>query len=106
MTLAGYTQLIGQPTHVINNSSSGSDLVFVSKLNVICNSGVELSLFEKCHHNLIFGDLNFIIPLPPTYKSQMWHYKKAEYIRHSISSVDRNFHFQGTSVKEKVTIFK
>ena len=65
---AGYTQLIDQPTHVINNSSSYIDLAFASNPNVICNSDVGLSLFDKCHHNLIFGELNFMVPLPPTYK--------------------------------------
>ena len=68
MNLAGYTQLIDQPTHVINNPSFCIDLVFASNPNVICNSGVELSLFDKCHHNLIFGELNFMIPLRPTCK--------------------------------------
>ena len=59
MTSAGYTQLKDQPAHVI------------------CNSGVELSLFDTCHHNLIFGKLKFMIPLPPTYKRHVWDYKKA-----------------------------
>ena len=104
-TSAGYTQLIEQPTHVINNSSSCIGLVFAS--NVICNSGVELSLFDKCHHNLVSGELNFMLPLPPTYKRQVWHYKKAnaECIRRSISSTDWNFLFQGTFVNQKVMIF-
>ena len=51
MTSAGYTQLIDQPSHVINNSSSCIDLVVASNPNVVCNSGVGLSLFHKCHHN-------------------------------------------------------
>ena len=67
-TSAGYIQLTDQHTHVINNSSSCIDLAFASNLNVIYNSGFELSLFDKCHHNLIFGELNFMVPLPPTYK--------------------------------------
>ena len=99
-TSAGYTQLIDQPTHVSNDSSSCIGLVFASNPNLPCNSGVELSLFDKCHHNLIFGKLNFIAALPLTYKRQVWNYKKAnaESIRRSISSTDRNFPFQRTSV--------
>ena len=76
-TLAGYTQLIGQPTHVISNFSSSVDLIFASNPSVICDSGVELPLFGKCHHDLIFGELIFVITLPPTYKKQVWDYKKA-----------------------------
>ena len=69
-------------------------LGFASYSNVICNSGVELSLFDKCHHNLIFGELNFMVPLPP-----------AECIWRIISRVHWNFVFQGTSVSQKVMIF-
>ena len=65
---AGYTHLVDQPTRVISNSSFCIDLVFASNPNVICNSGVELSLFDKCHHSLIFGELNFMVRLPLTYK--------------------------------------
>ena len=106
-TSAGYTDLVDQPTRVINNSSFCIDLVFASNPNLICNSGVELSLFHKCHQSLIFGELNFMVPLPLTYKRQIWDYKKAdaECIRCSISSVDWNFLFQVTSVNQKVMIF-
>ena len=47
-----------------------------------------------------------MVPVPPTYKSAVWDYKKAnaECIRGSVSSVDWNF-FQGTSVNQKVMIF-
>ena len=57
-TSAVYTQLRNQPTRVINNSSYCIDSIFASHLNVICNSGVEFCLSDKCHHNLIFGELN------------------------------------------------
>ena len=77
-TAAKYPQLIDQPTHIINNSSSCIDLIFASNPNVICNLCIKLSLLDKCHHNLIFGELNFMISLPPTYKRQVWDYKKAE----------------------------
>ena len=75
-TSAGYTQLTDQPTHIISNSFSCIDVVFASNPNVIYNSNVELSLFDKCYRNYVFGELNFMVPLPPTYKRQMWDYKK------------------------------
>ena len=94
-TSAGYTQLIDQPIHVINNSSSCINLVFATNPDIICSSGAKLSLFD------------FMIPLPPTCKRQAWNYKKAnaECIRCSISSVDWKFLFQGTSGNQKVMIF-
>ena len=52
------------PTHAFNNSSSCIDLIFASNPNIISNSDVELSLFDKCDHNLIIEELNFIIPTP------------------------------------------
>ena len=36
-----------------------------------------MSQFDECHHNAIFRELNFKMPLPPTYKRQMWDYEKA-----------------------------
>ena len=106
-TSARYIQLIDQTVHVINNSSACIELVFASNLNIIFFSGVELFLFDKGHHNLIFGELNFMIPLPPTYKTQMWDYKKTniDSIWHSISSVDWKFLFQGITVHQKFMLF-
>ena len=103
--MAAYIQLTDQPTHVINNFFSCTDLI-ASNPNIIWNSGAELSLFHSCRHNLVFGELNFMIRLPPTYKRQVWDYKKAntECMWRSISSVDWNFFFQGTTVNQKILI--
>ena len=50
---AGYKQIINKPTHVVSNSSSCIDLIFSNNLNLLSNYVVDLSLFEKCHHNII-----------------------------------------------------
>ena len=60
---AGYSQLIDQPTHITKESSSCIDLIFTSNPSFISASRVELSLYEKCHHNLIYGKINFNVPL-------------------------------------------
>ena len=52
---AGYTQIIDKPTHVMNKSKSCIDLIFCTNLNVISKYGVGASLFDKCHHNVIYG---------------------------------------------------
>ena len=52
---AGYSQLINQPTHITKDSLPCIDLIFTSNLNLINSSGVEMSLFEKCHHNIAYG---------------------------------------------------
>ena len=61
---AGYKQIINKPTHIVNNLSSCIDLIFCNNLNPLSNYSVDLSLFEKCHHNIIFDKINIRIPLP------------------------------------------
>ena len=61
---SGYNQIIDQPTHYINESASCIDLIFSSNVNLTKNCVVEQSLYEKCHFNVIYGTLNFNIPLP------------------------------------------
>ena len=43
------------------------DLIFCNNQNLISNYGVDLSISEKCHCNIIFGKINTHIPLPPSY---------------------------------------
>ena len=51
---AGYSQLIDQPTHITKEFYSCIDLISPSNPNFISAPGVELSLYEKCHHYLIY----------------------------------------------------
>ena len=103
---AGYSQLINQPTHTINTSSSCIDLIFCSNTKIITESGVEKSLFDKCHHNLIFGKMNFKIPLPPPYKREIWDYGKANVdgINRSIKDFNWRHAFQDLPVDDKVRV--
>ena len=63
-------------------------------------------MLDKCHHNIIFGKLSFKIPLPPPYTREVWNYGKAnvEGIQRSISGVEWDYLFQGTTVHKKVEI--
>ena len=63
----GYNQMIDKPTHYIIESSSRIDLIFSSNVNLTKNCEVEQSLYETCDHNIIYGTLNFNIPLPRPY---------------------------------------
>ena len=75
---AGYTQIIDKPTHVINKSKSCIDLIFCTNQNVISKYGVDASLFDKCHHNVIYGKINIRVPLPPVFIREVWNYSKAD----------------------------
>ena len=51
--------MIDKPTYYINKSLSYIDLIFSSNVNLTKNFEVEQSLYKKCHHNIIYGNLNF-----------------------------------------------
>ena len=72
----GYSHLSTKPTHITKGSSC-IDLIFATSRNQIRETGAELSIFEKCHHNLIYGIIDFKAPLPPSYLREVWDYKNA-----------------------------
>ena len=102
----GYSQLINKPTHVTKESSSCIDLIFTTSPNLIRETGVELSIFENCHHNLIYGIIDFKVPLLPPYLREVWDYKNANvnHIQSAVSSIDWDFIFHGANVNKKVDI--
>lgn len=52
------------------------DLIFRSNPNLLSEFGVDHSLFDQCHHNIIFGKINIRLHLPPKYICELWNYKK------------------------------
>ena len=85
---AGYKQIIDKPTHVIDNAMSCIDLIFCTDQNAISNYGIDVSMFKKCHHNIIHGKIDIRVPLPPAYVCDVWDYNKAnvENIKKAISN--------------------
>ena len=63
------------------------DLIFCTNQSVISNHGVDVPIFDKCHHNIIYGKINIRVPLPPTYVREVWDYEKEniENIKKAIS---------------------
>ena len=70
-SLYGMTQLIAEPTHVLENSSSCIDLIFTNQPNLIMDSGVYPSLHSKCHHQVIYTKLNLQKEYPPPYTREV-----------------------------------
>ena len=105
-TAAGYSQMINKPTHFINESSSCIDLIFSSNTSFVKNCGSELPIYEKCYHNIIYGTLNFNVPLPPPYYRDIWDYKHAstESIQKAKSNFDWSKAFLHRSVNEECKI--
>ena len=51
-------EVINEPTHILENSSSCIDLIFTSQPNLITESGVHPSLNPNCHHQVIYAKFN------------------------------------------------
>ena len=60
----GLYQVIKEPTHILNTSSSCIDLIFTSLPNLIIDSGVHSSLHPNCHHQIVYAKFNLEIIYP------------------------------------------
>ena len=70
----GVQQIIKEPTHISNISSSCIDLIFTSQPNLITDSGVHSSLHSSCHHQIVFLKFNLHIVYPRSYLREIWNY--------------------------------
>ena len=57
-------QLITDPTHLLLNLSSCTDLIFKDKSDLIFDSGVHPSLHPKCHHQITYCRCNLTAEYP------------------------------------------
>ena len=98
-------QLISDPTHLLPNSSSCTDLTFTDQPNLAVNSGVHHSLDVTCHHQTILCKFNLMTVHPPPYEHLVWDYKKAntDAIIYSINQVVGNFFFSIRMFTSKFT---
>ena len=103
----GLHQIINEPTHILENSSSCIDLIFTSQPNLSVESGTQPSLQPNCHHQIIYAKFNFKVLYPPPYTREVWHYKDSnvDLIRRSINEFDWDRAFANKHVDEKVLIF-
>ena len=102
----GLYQVINEPTHILENSSSCIDLIFTSQPNLITESGVHPSLHPNCHHQVIYAKFNLKVHYPPPYEREVWHYKEADtdLIRRSIEMFDWDRAFTNSNVNDMVDI--
>ena len=90
MSSNGFSQLINEPTHFQNNSSSCIDLILTDQPNLSVNTGVHSSLHLNCHHQIVHSSFNLNFYYPPPYQRLTWDYKKADSIkiREALDSVN------------------
>ena len=73
----GLNQLIQEPTHILNSSTSCIDLIFTSQPNLVMESGIHSSLHSNYHHQIDFAKFNLSIFYPPPYERTVWYYDRA-----------------------------
>ena len=73
----GLQQIIKEPTHISNTSSSWIGLIFTSQPDLITDSGAHSSVHPNCHHQIVLEKLDLHIVYPPPYLPEKWHYREA-----------------------------
>ena len=81
-------QVIIEPTRILESFASCIDLIFTNQPNIAMDSGVHISLHEKCHHQIIYSKLSLRIGYPPQYIRKIWDYNRSE-----TDSVNRSIKF-------------
>ena len=66
-------QIIREPTHILDSSSSCTDLVFYFLAQLKTESGILPSLRPNCHHQIIYAKFNWQIYFPSPYLREVWH---------------------------------
>ena len=97
------SQLILEPTHIFQNSSSCIDLIFIDQINYVINSGIKPSLHENCHHEITYAKFNLQIIHPPLYQRFAWDdYKNgnASSIQKALNMIDWNKLFSNANVEK------
>ena len=102
----GLYQVINEPTHILEKSSSCIDLIFPSQPNLITESEVQPSLHSNCYHQIIYAKFNLKVHYPPPYEREVWHYKEADtdLIRQSIEMFNWDRTFKNSNMKDMVDI--
>ena len=69
---------MNKPTCFINGCSSSIDVTFSTIMSFTRYYGIELPIFEECHHNITYGTPDFIAPLRPPYYREISDYKHGD----------------------------
>ena len=86
-------QLINEPTHFTENSSSTIDLILTSNKNNIILSGVGESFLEQNvrYHCPVYCVLNFIKPVSPCFKRKIYLFDRGDYQTFSNDLMDTDW---------------
>ena len=101
------SQIIKEPTHILDNSKSCIDLIFISQPNMIMDSGNYLSLHSNCHHEIIYAKFDLKAFYPPPYKITAWHFswENSDRRKEVINLFDWESSPNNLDVNEQVSVF-
>ena len=100
------SQVINEPTHILDNSKSCIDLIFTSQPNMTMDPGVHPSLHSNCQHQIISAEFDLKVFYPPPYERTVWHFSRAnsDQIKKAISLFDWESSLNNLDVNEQVSV--
>ena len=101
----GLNQLIKTPTHLLQNSATCIDLVFINQPHLVMESGVHSSLSSMCLHEIVFAKLNLKVEYSPPYERVFWDYSRAEKVsvNRAINAIDWEELFANKPVESQIS---
>ena len=89
------SQVIKEPTHILDDSLPYIDLIFTSQPNMIMDSGVHSSLYSNCYHEIIYAKFDLKFFYPPPYERTVWHFcwSNSDHIKKPFTYSVGNLHF-------------
>ena len=100
------SQVINEPTHILDNSKSCIDLIFTPQPNMIMDSGVHSSLYSNCHHEIIYAKFDLKVFYPPPYERTVWYFSRvnSDHIKKAINLFDWESLLNNLDVNEQVSV--
>ena len=101
------SQIITEPTHILENSRSCIDLLFTSQPNMVMDSGLHASLHHHCHHQIIFAKFDLKVFYPPPYERTVCHFSQAnsDHLKRAVDLLDRESALIDLDINEQVSFF-
>ena len=98
--------MIYQPTNIEPRGISCVDLKITDQSNLFVDFGIDSSLDNCCHHQIIHDEVNLSVPSPPPHKRKVWEYSKAKNeIRTSLQKVDWESKFKNLTFDQMTKEF-
>ena len=107
--MLGFSQLINKPTNFEpNKTPSCIDLIFSRQPNLVFESEIHPSLYNMCHHQIMYANFSLKIHFPPSYKRDIWHYNRApvDLIKKSVKIFYWVRAFRNLSVNDQVELLE